>query len=144
MDRYIFDYWISEINISILAANDYADYEEELAAFQYICDVAKRHLFSKPTIPKTAPHAPNNEASKLAAKKIQPRLTGIRKAVLERIKSSNGLTGSEIAKDLNILLYTAKPRCTELRDAGYIKEIGTRMNRNGSMETIWIYNGEKA
>ncbi len=89
----------------------------------------------------TAAYAPGNAASKEAAKKIQPKLTGIRLQVFEHIKRQVdfGATGSEIADCLDILPYTAKPRCTELRDMGLIKDSGrTRKNENRSHETVWI------
>lgn len=88
----------------------------------------------------TAAYAPGNFASKEAANNINHKLSGIRALVFEYIASKeHGATGSEIAEALDILLYTAKPRCTELRDAGYIKNSGfVRDNPNGQKETVWI------
>lgn len=89
----------------------------------------------------SAPYAPNNQASKMAAQAIQPKLTGARKKVYDCIVfcALRGATGSEIADALNMLPYTAKPRCSELRDAGLIVDSGqTRLNKVGSHETIWI------
>ena len=89
---------------------------------------------------KTAPYAPGNQASAEAAQKIEHKLTGIRSDVFDFIASrgASGATGDEIATGLDILPYTAKPRCTELRDAGYIVDSGSvRENRNGRNETVW-------
>jgi len=97
-------------------------------------------LTSKP-LPDTAAYAPGNQASKEAARKIKVKLTGIRGRVFTYIKScgQNGATGSEVADVLNLLPYTAKPRCSELRDAGMIRDSGRmRENKNGGKETVWI------
>lgn len=93
-------------------------------------------------LPKTAPYS-NKTTSKAAAKKIECRLNGKRKEVYDFIKASGerGATGSEVAKGAGILLYTAKPRCTELRDGGYIIDSGkTRPNDVGSQEIVWVLN----
>ncbi len=90
---------------------------------------------------KTAPYAPNNQASIEAAEQIQHKLTGIRAKVFDFIvsKGEYGATGSEISSELEILPYTAKPRCTELYDAGYILNSGKmRKNHNDRNETVWV------
>lgn len=89
---------------------------------------------------RTAPYAPGNEASRQAAKSVQHGLEGIRADVFNYIVScgTSGATGEEIAETLNILPYTAKPRCTDLKDAGYIIAGGLRKNSNGRNETVWI------
>jgi hypothetical protein len=89
-----------------------------------------------------APYAPNNTASMQAAYEISEKLTGIRASVFRYIKSCGeyGATGSEIATALSVLPYTAKPRCTELRDWGFIKDSGNlRLNRNKRNETVWVF-----
>lgn len=92
-------------------------------------------------MPDTAPFS-NGTTSKEAAKKVELSLTDLRLRVLECISSSGmGRTGSEIADLLNINLYTAKPRCTELRDAGYIVDSGSvRKNVHGNNEIVWVKN----
>jgi len=93
------------------------------------------------SMPDTAAYAPGNQASKEAAKKIRGKLTGIRARVHDfiAIQGSLGATGSEISEALDILPYTAKPRCSELRDAGLIVDSGMmRENKNGGKETVWI------
>lgn len=92
-------------------------------------------------MPDTAAYAPGNQASKEAAKKIRGKLTGIRARVHDfiSIQGSRGATGSEISEALDILPYTAKPRCSELRDAGLIVDSGMmRENKNGGKETVWV------
>jgi hypothetical protein len=92
-------------------------------------------------IPESAPYAPGNTASRQAAAGIYHQLDGIRADVFDHIayRLKLGATGSEIATALNILPYTAKPRCTELKDAGYILDSGTvRKNDNGRNETVWV------
>lgn len=78
-------------------------------------------------------------ASKEVAKKIAPRLTGLRLKVLEAIRQAGaaGITGSEISEKLGIFLYTAKPRCSELHQAGYILKCGLRDNGRKNSEVIW-------
>jgi len=88
----------------------------------------------------TAPYAPGNEASREAAHAIERKLTGTRNRVLTFIagRGDHGATGTEIATALDILPYTAKPRCTELKQAGYIIDSGRmRDNTTGSGETVW-------
>lgn len=89
----------------------------------------------------TAPFAAGNTASREAAEQIQHRLTGIRAQVFDYIagRARQGATGQEIADGLGILSLTVKPRCTELRDAGYIRDSGEmRKNSNGRNETVWV------
>ena len=89
----------------------------------------------------TAPYAPGNTASMEAAQNIQHKLRGVRAKVYDYIciSGSHGATGSEISKNLDILLYTAKPRCSELKDSKYIYDSGRmRKNDNGSNETVWV------
>ena len=89
----------------------------------------------------TAPYAKGNSASRQAAEGIQHKLTGIRGQVYAYIvrMGSHGATGSQIAEALDILPYTAKPRCSELRDAGHIFDTGkTRKNSNNKAETVWM------
>lgn len=88
-----------------------------------------------------APYAKKNEASKQAANKIKSKLTGKRLEVYNFIvlRGDFGATGSEISDCTGTLLYTAKPRCTELSHAGYIKDSGLmRKNYNGRNETVWV------
>lgn len=88
----------------------------------------------------SAPYAPGNKASRAAADKIAPKTPVIRQRVFDYIKQQQGrgATGSEIAAALNVLPYTAKPRCTELAEDGYIVDTGTtRENSRGNAETVW-------
>ncbi len=90
---------------------------------------------------KTAPYARGNEASRQAADKIQHQLEGFRAKVFEFIVScgAEGAISEEIYLTLGLHSYTAKPRCTELKDAGYIADSGkTRRNKAGNPETVWV------
>lgn len=91
-------------------------------------------------LPDTAPVAKNNSARREARKKIAPQVPTIRQRVFDyiRLRGGYGATGSEIAADLNILPYTAKPRCTELAEDGYVMDSHTtRSNARGNAETVW-------
>ncbi len=80
-------------------------------------------------------------ASREAADFIKVNLTGLRKKVLEAIKSAGkkGLTGSEVAEKIGAWDYSAKPRCTELAEAGYIMASqNMRENTRGRKEIVWI------
>lgn len=106
------------------------------------------NLFDVPpkAMSESAPYS-NKTTSKKAAKKIKHKLAGKREQVYHYIKSQGicGATGSEIAQGCDMLLYTAKPRCTELRDAEYIEDSGTtRENENGSDEIVWVVKGMKS
>lgn len=95
---------------------------------------------TKGVMPSTAGYK-NKTTSKEAAKKVQPRLAGLRATVYGHIRDmgATGATGTEISEALSILPYTAKPRCTELRDGGLIKDSGqTRKNPQGSSEIVWV------
>lgn len=90
---------------------------------------------------KSAPYAAGNTASMQAAERVQHQLEGIRADVFEFIVSRKtlGATGYEICCAFGLLTNTAKPRCTELKDAGYIVDSGLlRKNENGRNETVWV------
>lgn len=92
-------------------------------------------------MPNSAPYAAGNVASMQAAESVQHQLDGIRGDVFDYIVSrgTEGATGSEISSALDILPYTAKPRCTELKDAGYVVDSGMlRKNQNDRNETVWV------
>lgn len=94
-------------------------------------------------MPDTAAFAKGNTASKQAAGRIRSNLTGMRATVYGFIvmQGEYGATGSEVAEALDMLLYTAKPRCTELAQAGFIVDSGKlRQNSNKRNETVWILN----
>lgn len=115
--------------------------DEDADRLLLLIQAATGRKYTAQVMPETAPHAPGNTASKAAAKKIRPLLSGIRLDVFRVIQGAGmaGLTGSQIAAQLGINLYTAKPRCTELRDAGYIRDSGgTRPNSHGNDETVWV------
>ncbi|MGE3333645.1 MAG: hypothetical protein AB7I36_08375 [Rhodospirillaceae bacterium] len=76
-----------------------------------------------------------------AACAIQPKASVIRERVLEEIKRLGALGGtpSEIAPRIKELLLNVRPRCTELRAAGAIKDSGKRRrNGRGKNEIVWV------
>jgi hypothetical protein len=137
------EYWDGEIRSTITGLYnrgllDKTDAEYEMIAFSEIVRLAKIGISHG--LKDTAPYARGSDASKEVAQKIRSKLSGIRLNVFEYIKSMgvNGATGSEIAEALDILPYTAKPRCTELAQAGYIVNSGKlRHNKNKRNETVW-------
>lgn len=107
---------------------------------EHLVTIREVLIATKGQMPSTAGYK-NKTTSKEAAKKIEPKLSGLRADVLGYIikQGDTGATGTEISKALGMLLYTAKPRCSELRDGGLIVDSGrTRDNGNGSPEIVWI------
>lgn len=137
------EYWNAKMVTTISAVYsrgllDKADADQEIMAINEIVRLAKIGISHD--LEDTAPYARGSDASKEAAKKIKHKLSGVRFNVFNYIKSrgSDGATGSEVAEALNILPYTAKPRCTELAQAGYIVNSGKlRHNKNKRNETVW-------
>lgn len=76
-----------------------------------------------------------------AACAIQPKASMIRGRVLDQITrlGTLGATPSEIAPLIKEHLLNVRPRCTELRDAGEIKDSGKRRrNSRGKKEIVWV------
>ena len=93
-------------------------------------------------LPETAPYAVGNEASRQAAHGIQHQLDGIRADVFNNIvsRARRGATGTEIAEATGISILTVRPRCSELRDAGYIVDSGAMRKSSDEdfNETVWL------
>lgn len=93
-------------------------------------------------LPKTAPYAPSNEASRQAATGIQHQLDGLRAEVFDNIISmgGHGATGTEISEITGISILTVRPRVSELRDAGYIVDSGAmrKLDDDSNNETVWL------
>jgi len=90
----------------------------------------------------SAPFARGNEASRQAAEAIGHQLTGIRGKVFDHIvsRATFGATCDEISRATGQLRENVRPRCSELKDAGFIKDSGElRKNvNNGKDETVWV------
>ncbi|MGD9539065.1 MAG: hypothetical protein AB7P52_17670 [Alphaproteobacteria bacterium] len=85
-----------------------------------------------------APAAP--DARRAAAEAIAPDLPRLRRLVLGAIREAGaaGLTADECAVRLKLSPFTTRPRCTELKEAGLIKDSGRRRkNRSGHGATVW-------
>ncbi len=93
-------------------------------------------------LPETAPYAPGNEASREAASGIHHQLDGIRADVFNLIisRAGHGATGTEISNSTGISLLTVRPRCSELKEAGYIVDSGAvrKDYSEGNNETVWL------
>jgi len=76
-----------------------------------------------------------------AGKKIQPKIKTLQYQALVRMRTAgdHGWIGSDLAEDLGRLVYTIKPRLTELRKAGLIRDSGERRkNKTGGSEMVFI------
>jgi predicted ArsR family transcriptional regulator len=66
-----------------------------------------------------------------------------RAAVLEQIAQyPGGATADEIAKDLDLSVLSVRPRVSELKRLGEIKQTGARRkNESGMTATVWRIEG---
>jgi predicted ArsR family transcriptional regulator len=78
-------------------------------------------------------------ASEDAAKQIGGKTKQMLAAVLaEFAKRPCGATADEVAKALNMSVLSIRPRVSELRRTGKIKQTGTRRtNDSGMTATVW-------
>jgi hypothetical protein len=94
--------------------------------------------------PKGYPIEPGyqkTDTSKAAASKISPLAPMLRQQVLDAIEAAgdNGLTADEIAKKLKLAVTSTRPRTTELKLKGKIKDSGTRRkNAGGCSSIVWV------
>jgi hypothetical protein len=78
-------------------------------------------------------------ASADAARAIARTAAGLRGRVLRHLQQySAGLTADEIARGLELSILTIRPRVSELRAAGAIRETGER-RRNESRMTAMVW-----
>ncbi|WP_079569482.1 hypothetical protein [Bradyrhizobium erythrophlei] len=77
--------------------------------------------------------------SEQAAKAITGSANKMRAAVLAQIAQyPGGATADEIAKDLNLLVLSVRPRVSELNRNGEIQQTGARRkNESGMTATVW-------
>ena len=94
----------------------------------------------------TAPTYPNTPGfkavgpSREAARAIAPLAKGIRGKVLKRFQERfpNGSTVDELARDLKISPFTARPRVSELHAQGLVEQTAERRpNDSGHSATVW-------
>lgn len=73
-----------------------------------------------------------------AARFIAPRVTGLRKQCLAHLRSHGPRTADETAAELGISLLSIRPRFSELRSMGLIRETGERRdNESGTPAMVW-------
>lgn len=77
--------------------------------------------------------------SNLTKDAVKPYLTKLKVAVLESLAANdNGASGSETAKDTNIIILNVRPTLTYLRDLSLIEDSGRRSkNERGNDEIVW-------
>ena len=84
-----------------------------------------------------------NESSKQAANFRQKGKLTIRSQVHDLFKEHSDLTAEDVSKLLNKPEISVKPRVTELKNAGVIRNSGKKsMGKWGTLITIWSYQGE--
>lgn len=87
------------------------------------------------------PGARQADTSVAAAEAIAPRVENIRADVLKAITRNGayGLTADEAAMVLGLTPFTTRPRCTELKALGFIKDSGgRRVNASGKRAIVWV------
>jgi len=83
-------------------------------------------------------HKNARETEQLSLEFILPKVKKMRLEVLESIaKAKDGLTGSEIADDIDGYIVSIRPRLTELHEYGLIMPCDKRKNTRGMFEIIW-------
>ena len=81
------------------------------------------------------------ETSIEAAETMSPKLKRLQAMVLGAVAEAgdHGRTADEVAVRLDLSPFTARPRCTELRQLGLIEDSGfRRANESGSRAIVWI------
>ena len=77
--------------------------------------------------------------SEQAAEAMSSTASKLRAAVLAQfVQYPGGATADEIAKDLNLSVLSVRPRVSELKRLGEIKQTGgRRKNESGMTATVW-------
>lgn len=92
----------------------------------------------------TYPDAPGHrhvDTSIAAADALAPMLGRLQNSVFGTIRAAGnqGLTGDEIAMQLNMERWAVRPRTSELRRKGLIRDSGQRRpNCSGRCAIVWI------
>lgn len=91
-----------------------------------------------PDAPGFKAHGPSEEA----AEKVAGHAKLLRAKVLARFKEvyPEGRTADEIAAELNCSAFGVRPRVSELRRNGDLRDTGARRpNESGMTATVWSY-----
>lgn len=84
--------------------------------------------------------------SQRSAERIQDRAEIVRAGVLRCLgQHKDGMTADEIAEALDVNFLSVRPRCSELRRTGHIKDSGLRRtNASGHRANVWTLVTEEA
>lgn len=95
-------------------------------------------LFDFPGYPD-GPGYTNQTTSREAAAKVAPKAGTQAARCLAFIteRGQRGATPDECAEALDILVVSARPRCTQLKIAGLVVEAGERANENGNNAIVY-------
>ena len=89
----------------------------------------------------TVPGARAMDTSKAAADAMKPGADRLRQMVLAAISDAgaSGLTADEAADRCGLSVLAARPRCTELKLLGQIRDAGIRRkNASGRSAAVWV------
>lgn len=81
------------------------------------------------------------DTSQQAAKALEPSVVRYRALVFHAIENAGagGLTADEAADVLKLGILTVRPRCSELRAMGLVKDSGQRRpNASGNPMIVWV------
>lgn len=75
--------------------------------------------------------------SQEAARKVTPRLTGLRSKVMDALRAGDK-TADEVAEFMDKSVLSVRPRLSELREMGLIEPTGARRhNESGMTADVW-------
>ena len=97
-------------------------------------------LFALPDCYPRSPGFKIEGPSQDAARKIAPIAKSIRGRVLRHFRNRHpaGMTVDELARDLQLSPFTARPRVSELHADGWLEETAARRpNESGHSATVW-------
>jgi len=87
--------------------------------------------------PTESYHKGNPESAAAWASMSVNTLSGVRRLVLDTIRTLNGATCDELEILTGLSHQTISARCTELSQMEYITKYGKRPTRSGRMAAIW-------
>lgn len=88
-----------------------------------------------------APGHRNVETSIAAAEALAPKLGRLQRMAEHEIRESgeDGLTADELAARLDMVRWAARPRISELKRKGLVRDSGQRRrNCTGKLAIVWI------
>jgi hypothetical protein len=89
---------------------------------------------------REAPCQRHSDTSRAAAEEIEPRVTTLRRAVLDAIRGAgdHGATDEELQVCLGMNPSTQRPRRIECVRAGLVRDSGrTRLTKSGRKAVVW-------